>query len=135
MSFHLHPRLAVDTSLIGDLELCRVLLMNDARYPWLILVPRRDDLREVHELSGADRLALMNESCHVAETLQGLFMPDKLNIGVLGNIVPQLHVHHIARFQTDPAWPGPVWGHSSAQPYPSEMRDRRVAQLRGAFGL
>ena len=132
MGFTLHPRLAADTVLVGDFELCRVLLMNDARYPWLILVPRRDALREVHHLRPADRIALMDESCRVAEAMQGLFTPDKLNIGVLGNIVPQLHVHHIARFTTDPAWPGPVWGHSPALPYADDVR---LTQLRGNLGF
>lgn len=132
MGFNLHPRLAADTFLVGDFELCRVLLMNDARHPWLILVPRRDDLREIHDLGPADRIALMDESCRVAEAMQREFTPDKLNIGVLGNIVPQLHVHHIARFATDPAWPGPVWGHSPAVPYGD---DTRLTQLRGTLGF
>lgn len=131
MSFALHPRLAADTFAVGDLELCRVLLMNDARYPWLILVPRRDGLREIHELGTADRAMLMDESCRVAEVMQAQFAPDKLNIGVLGNIVPQLHMHHIARFTGDPAWPGPVWGHSPAVAYAD--RNRLIA-LRAALG-
>ncbi|MCP5352605.1 MAG: HIT domain-containing protein [Chromatiales bacterium] len=131
VSFALHPRLAADTFAVGDLELCRVLLMNDARYPWLILVPRRDGLREIHELGTADRAMLMDESCRVAEVMQAQFAPDKLNIGVLGNIVPQLHMHHIARFTGDPAWPGPVWGHSPAVAYAD--RNRLIA-LRAALG-
>lgn len=131
MSFALHPRLAADTFAVGDLELCRVLLMNDARYPWLILVPRRDGLREIHELGTADRALLMDESCRVAEVMQAQFAPDKLNIGVLGNIVPQLHMHHIARFTGDPAWPGPVWGHSPAVAYADQSR---LIALRAALG-
>lgn len=132
MSFTLHPRLAADTSTVADLALCRVLLMNDRRYPWLILVPRREGLREVHELSPADRATLMDESCRVAELMQGMFSPDKLNIGVLGNIVPQLHVHHIARMASDPAWPGPVWGHSPAEPYVDQAR---LIALRAALEI
>lgn len=101
--FSLHPQLAQDTHFVTDLPLCRVLLMNEARYPWLILVPRRENLREIHELLPTDRQQLWEESDHVSRVLTALFQPDKLNIAALGNIVPQLHIHHIARFQTDAA--------------------------------
>lgn len=131
--FLLHPRLAADTFLIGDLALSRLLLMNDRRYPWLVLVPRREGLREIHHLGRADRLLLWDESCRLAEFMERRFRPDKLNIAALGNLVPQLHLHHVARFQNDPAWPVPVWGHSPAVPYAEEEGRAWVEELRGEF--
>src|SRR3546814_18598095 len=84
--------------------------MNDASYPWLILVPRRPDLKEIHDLDGGARPQLTEEICRASRALQSSFAPDKINVGALGNLVPQLHVHVIARFRSDPAWPGPAWG-------------------------
>ncbi|MCB1878374.1 MAG: HIT domain-containing protein [Chromatiales bacterium] len=133
--FELHPRLTADTRLIGDLSLCRVLLMNDARYPWVILVPRRADMREIHHLASADRIALLEESCQLADCLERLFKPDKMNVAAIGNIVPQLHLHHVCRFRGDPAWPAPVWGHSPAVAYTPESEAQRLATLRSALGL
>ena len=133
--FDLHPRLAADTHAVGDLPLCRVLLLNDARYPWVVLVPRRPGIREIHELAPADRAQLLDESCRVAELLQRLFAPDKLNLGALGNLVPQLHLHHVARYRSDPAWPGPVWGHSPAVPYAPEAAAERIVRLRAGLGM
>lgn len=129
-SFSLHPRLASDCHLIGELGLCRVLLLDDARYPWVILVPRRAGIREIYELNGADRDALLRESCLIGEFMMQVFAGEKLNIGALGNLVPQLHLHHIVRHAADPAWPGPVWGHSAAEPYPHDLLAERVACLR-----
>ena len=128
--FNLHPQLAQDTHFVTDLPLCRVLLMNEARYPWLILVPRRENLREIHELLPADRQQLWEESDHVSRVLTALFQPDKLNIAALGNIVPQLHIHHIARFQTDAAWPAPVWGKFAPEPYTTDAASSRCQALR-----
>ena len=108
--FSLHPRLASDCHPLGDLPLSRVLLLDDSRYPWLILVPRRPDIREIYQLDAADRESLLEESCQVGEFMMRAFKGEKLNIGALGNLVPQLHLHHIVRNSTDPAWPGPVWG-------------------------
>lgn len=119
--FSLHPQLAQDTHCVTDLPLCRVLLMNESRYPWFILVPRRAGIREIHELELADRQQLWQESDQVSRALMALFQPDKLNLAALGNMVPQLHLHHIARFQTDAAWPAPVWGKFAPEPYPPEM--------------
>ena len=110
MDFTLDPRLEADTFLLTDLPLCRVLLMNDSRYPWLILVPRHHGLRELHDLSREDQSRLMSEITLTTETLQGGHGPDKINVGALGNIVQQLHIHVLGRFDGDPAWPGPVWG-------------------------
>lgn len=121
--FELHPTLAADTFLIGDLPLCRVLLMNDAHFPWLILVPRQPDCREVWQLPDDQQQQLQRESSIVARALETLFKPDKLNIATIGNKVSQLHVHHIARFQTDAVWPEPVWGHGERLAYPANSRD------------
>lgn len=121
-SFELHPRLDADTFELGRLPLCRVLLMNDATYPWMILVPQRPGLREIHELDEADQMQLMRESCLVARTMATMFEADKMNVAALGNMVPQLHVHHIARHTGDPAWPAPVWGRTPPRPYaPGEV--------------
>lgn len=116
-SFDLHDRLAAESFWLGDFPLCRLLLMNDAQYPWFILVPRRPGVREIHELASGDRSQLWRESDALARWLMAQFRPDKLNIAALGNLVPQLHVHHIARFSSDAAWPAPVWGKLPSQPY------------------
>jgi diadenosine tetraphosphate (Ap4A) HIT family hydrolase len=133
MTFDLHPTLARDTVEVTRLPLCRVLLMRDKRFPWLILVPERAAVRELHELPPEDRARLIEEVARVGETLERLFQPDKLNAGALGNIVPQLHVHVVARFANDAAWPGPVWGSGAAVPYPQdeleELRERLASAL------
>lgn len=125
--FQLDPRLAADTFLVGETPLSQVLLMNDARYPWLILVPRRSDVTEPFELNEADQVQLWRESMRLGEAMKAHFAADKLNIAALGNQVAQLHVHHIARFHADDAWPGPVWGVGSAVPY----RDPAFEVLKG----
>jgi diadenosine tetraphosphate (Ap4A) HIT family hydrolase len=129
-AFALHERLAADTLPVGDWPLSRVLLMNDAQFPWLILVPRRAAMREIYELGDNDQLQLLRESSALGRALMTLFAGDKLNIGALGNMVPQLHVHHIVRHAGDPAWPGPVWGKLPAQAYATADAARRIAQLR-----
>tara|TARA_B100000035_G_scaffold308786_1_gene313988 strand:- start:286 stop:729 length:444 start_codon:yes stop_codon:yes gene_type:complete len=128
--FELDPRLAADTVLVGETPLNQVLLMRDARYPWLILVPRRSDVTEPFELSEADQAQLWQESMRLGEAMKAHFAADKLNIAALGNQVAQLHVHHIARFHTDDAWPGPVWGVGSAVPYSGTALDTLVRELR-----
>ncbi|MFT5538837.1 MAG: diadenosine tetraphosphate (Ap4A) HIT family hydrolase [Alphaproteobacteria bacterium] len=115
--FTLDARLKADTIPVGALELCRVLLMNDARFAWVILVPARDGLREIHDLDASGRSLLIEEVAVVSQALEGLYQPDKINVGALGNIVPQLHVHIVARHEGDAAWPGPVWGAGKAVPY------------------
>ncbi len=127
MSFTLHPRLAADTSFIADWPLCRVLLMEDARYFWLVLVPRRDGVTEITDLSAEDRALLMEETARAGEIIKG---GAKLNIGALGNLVTQLHLHVVARHPGDPAWPGPVWGHSPAVAYDDAARAARIALVR-----
>jgi len=135
MPFTLHSTLARDTVEVARLPLCRVLLMNDRRFPWLILVPERDSVREIHQLSPADRAALIEEIALGSGVMERLFHPNKLNVGALGNIVPQLHVHIVARTAGDPAWPGPVWGSGAAVPYAedeiAEIRARLAAELAG----
>jgi ribonuclease HI len=121
--FDLDPRLEADTIAVMDLELCTLRLMNDHHYPWLILVPMCQKMSEIIDLSQADSLVLMREIRLVSTAMEELFKPQKLNVGALGNIVEQLHIHIIARHDDDPAWPGPVWGHSAAEPYdPKQMQ-------------
>lgn len=131
--FALDPAFVRDALALGDLPLSRVLLMNDARYTWLILVPRRAALAEIIDLVPADREALLQEIVAVSEVLQAMAKPDKLNIGALGNMVRQLHIHAIARFASDPAWPGPVWGHSPAVAYPPHLAGITIDNLKAAL--
>ena len=128
--FELDLRLAADTILVGETSLSQVLLMNDARYLWLILVPRRSDVTEPFELSEADQVQLWRESMRLGEAMKAHFAADKLNIAALGNQVAQLHVHHIARFHADDAWPGPVWGVGSAVPYSDPALEVLKGELR-----
>lgn len=118
--FTLDPRLERDTCPLGDLPLSRLLVMNDAHYPWLILVPRRAEVSEVFDLSAEDQRQLWEETVHVAETLKAVCEAAKMNVASLGNVVGQLHMHVVARHPGDAAWPGPVWGCLPAQPYEAE---------------
>jgi diadenosine tetraphosphate (Ap4A) HIT family hydrolase len=113
----LHPQLQADCLVIGRFPLCHLLLMRDANYPWFILVPDRDGVEEIYQLESGDRQQLMHESVQLSRALVTAFAPDKLNIAALGNVVPQLHVHHIVRYRDDAAWPAPVWGRVPARPY------------------
>jgi diadenosine tetraphosphate (Ap4A) HIT family hydrolase len=115
--FQLHPQLAADCALLGQFPLCQLLLLRDANYPWFVLVPTRDDIREIHHLADADQQQLLRESVLLAKAMEQAFAPDKLNVAALGNMVPQLHVHHVARYRNDPAWPAPVWGRVPATVY------------------
>ena len=127
--FELDPRLAKDAVFVADWPLCRVLLMDDAQFPWLVLVPRRAGLVELLDLDEPDRTRLMHEIQRAMHALRNLVECDKLNVGALGNIVRQLHVHVVARRRDDAAWPGPVWGHGPAHHYLPEACDRRVKAL------
>ena len=118
--FQLHPQLAQDCFLVTELGLSRVLLMNDSNYPWCILVPRVNNIREVYELSAQAQEILAKESVRLSKAMMGLFAGYKMNVAALGNMVPQLHIHHIVRKQDDPAWPQPVWGCVTAVPYTAE---------------
>ena len=131
-AFKLHPQLAADTFEIANWSLCRVLLTNDANYPWLILVPRKTGLRDFDELSPADMAIVGEEIREASKTLRNLYRPDKMNVAALGNQVPQLHIHVIARFHSDAAWPNPIWGVNPAKPYAGED-DERVVALKEAL--
>lgn len=132
-AFRLHERLAADTVPVSDLILSRVLLMNDARFPWLILVPQRADASELFELSESDRAELMRELARCSETLKTLTGAAKINVGALGNLVPQLHIHVVARNPGDAAWPGPVWGFGKTEAYAPGARDALLAKIRAAL--
>jgi diadenosine tetraphosphate (Ap4A) HIT family hydrolase len=127
--FNLDERLQNDTVFIGQLPLCKVLLMNDSNYPWLILVPARNDMFEIYHLSSAEQMMLIEESSYVSQYLSDNFEADSMNVAALGNVVPQLHVHHVVRFETDIAWPGPVWGAHPTKAYPQDELKKRVEQL------
>lgn len=133
--FALHDRLAADTVEVGDLPLCRVLLMNDARFQWLILVPRRADIIEAYDLPAQDQATLWAEATTAGRALMQATGGDKLNIAALGNQVPQLHLHVIARKRGDAAWPGPVWGVGTAEPLSEADTQTRIRQARAALGL
>jgi diadenosine tetraphosphate (Ap4A) HIT family hydrolase len=134
-AFALDPRLAMDTHVVGNLEFSRVLLMDDARFPWLILVPRRAGLRDLIDLPRDDQHLLQDEIDRCARVLHALERPDKLNVAALGNVVAQLHVHVIARFVHDAAWPRPVWGVGERTPYSATALDARMTSLRAALRL
>ena len=131
--FTLDPRLEKESLLIGEFELSRVLLMNDARYPWVILVPRVTGLTEVFDLTIEQQQQLMIESNGVASRLNTLVQADKMNVAALGNVVSQLHVHHVARFIQDDSWPAPVWGKGESIPYSKQESDAVIEQLKSVF--
>ncbi|MGF1910316.1 HIT domain-containing protein [Vibrio kasasachensis] len=115
MSFELHPQLSKDTTVLGHFPLCVALLHKDNAVPWVILVPKRENLKELHHLPMQEQQLFLIESQAVSQALEATFQPDKLNLGALGNMVPQLHIHHIARFKDDIAWPGPIWGNTKSE--------------------
>ena len=133
LAFALDPRLAADTRLVASLPLCDARLMNDARYAWLVLVPRRAGLVEIADLADTDQALLWQEVNLAGRALRAVAPCDKLNLGALGNIVRQLHVHVVARCEGDAAWPGPVWGHGRAQPHAEAALPERLAALRQAL--
>ena len=132
--FELHPRLAEDTYYVGDFPLCALLLSRDANYPWFILVPRVAGVTEIHQLEPERRASLLDESCLLAEGLERAFAADKLNVAALGNVVPQLHLHHIVRYRADPAWPRPVWGAVPAIAYSDREREQTLQRLLAELG-
>ena len=134
-TWSLHPQLAKDTVPVGDLALTRVLLTNDANYPWLILVPRKSGLTELIDLDKSEQMQLLGEIAAAARVLKQITECDKLNIAALGNQVPQLHVHVIARRHSDAAWPKPVWGATPAIAYDLKIRDGFVGALRRALQI
>lgn len=134
MTFELDPRLDADTLPVIDWALSTVRLMNDSRYPWLILVPRRPGMRDIIDLSPSDRHQLNEEIDHATRALQSLTVADKMNVASLGNMVQQLHIHVIARFENDDAWPKPVWGVHPATPYDGDGLAGYLERLRDALG-
>lgn len=131
--FELHPRLAQDSIVIGEFELSLLLLSRDANYPWCILVPKREEVFEIHHLSEEEQLQLIRESCRLAEVMTSVFDADKMNVAALGNVVRQLHLHHIARFTHDPAWPQPIWGKVPAKDYSEAELHERIKRLQNAL--
>ena len=126
----IHPQLQKDCLVLGRFSLCHLLLTLDANYPWFILVPDRDNISEIFQLSREDQVQLMHESSALSEKLVQIFHADKLNVATLGNQVPQLHVHHIVRYQSDPAWPSPVWGKLPVVPYSAHAISELIAKLK-----
>ncbi len=131
--FQLHERLQADTTYVTDLPVCRVLLMNDARYPWLILVPRRPGMRDLDEIDEPESAQVFAEVTMASRVLKSIYDPFKLNVAALGNQVPQLHIHIIARTQGDSAWPAPVWGIGDPIAYKTETQRDTLNALREAF--
>ncbi|WP_032095024.1 MULTISPECIES: HIT domain-containing protein [unclassified Alteromonas] len=131
--FELDSRLHNDTYFVCDLTLCRVLLMNDKQFPWLILVPMRNNIAEIIDLPEHDQQTLLAESAKVSTVLQQVFTPYKLNVGALGNVVRQLHVHHVARFENDVAWPKPVWGNQAPVAYDDAEASTILSTLKQAL--
>jgi diadenosine tetraphosphate (Ap4A) HIT family hydrolase len=134
-AWSLHPQLKKDTIDIGDLPLSRVLVIKDANYPWLLLVPRREEVVEIIDLSEIEQAQLMTEISRVARALKDITKCDKLNIAALGNVVPQLHVHVIARRQNDAAWPRPVWGVVPPLAHDAEEAQHFISALRRKIWL
>ncbi|MDT8405801.1 MAG: HIT domain-containing protein [Methylococcales bacterium] len=135
MTFQLHPQLAQDCAFVTEFTLSHLLLLNERRFPWLVLVPKVPDIREIYQLNQQQRLQLMDESCWLAERLQAIFQPDKLNIASIGNKVPQLHIHHVVRYQGDCAWPETVWSHATRERYSEAQIADQVAELKQALQL
>ncbi len=131
--FELNDQLATDCVVIGDFPLCRLLLMNDSQYPWCILVPRVVGVEEIYELNEEAQQQLLLESSFLSELLQVLFSAEKMNVAALGNVVRQLHVHHVVRYRHDAAWPAPVWGKQPAITYTPDELEVILAKLKNAL--
>lgn len=124
MDFKLHPRLSQDSIEIGQFTLSRLLLINDSLYPWFVLVPQIQSISEIYQLTEKDQQLLQQESSFLAQKLAILYQADKMNIAAIGNLVPQLHIHHIVRYKKDIAWPAPVWGKFDAVPYTEQQLNK-----------
>jgi diadenosine tetraphosphate (Ap4A) HIT family hydrolase len=134
-AFKLDRQLKQDTVLVADWHLCQVRLMNDSRYPWVILIPKVEDVSEIHQLADEQQQLLLGESVRLSKALEQLFAPHKLNVAALGNMVRQLHIHHIVRFEDDASFPRPVWGIGDAVPYEAEALSETVNGLQIALDL
>ncbi len=135
--FSLHPQLATDGIELADFPLCKLLLCNDSAYPWFILVPKVADISEIYQLDWQQQQQLLNESSLLSELLMQVFSGDKMNIAALGNVVEQLHVHHVVRFKTDAQWPKPIWGQQALTPYTDDdllvLKEKLLPQLAVIF--
>jgi diadenosine tetraphosphate (Ap4A) HIT family hydrolase len=134
MSFQLHSRLQQDCVVLGRFELCQLLMMNDSQYPWFILVPQKAGITELYQLAQSDRQLLIEESSYLSENLAVLFQADKMNVAAIGNLVPQLHIHHVVRYQTDKAWPAPIWGKFNAIPYTEQQIIETLSLVKERLG-
>ena len=132
MPFVLHPDLQRDGIVIGSFDLCLVLLINDSAYPWFVLVPQRADIKDAIDLTESDYELLSRESRAFGMAIKSIFAGDKLNVAALGNMTPQLHVHHIVRFKDDAAWPAPIWGFQKMTPYSAAAAEDIVERVRKA---
>ena len=130
MAFRLHSRLSQNCIELGSFRLCRLLLMNDSRFRWFILVPQKPEVTEIYQLSDADQIQLIKESSLMAKRLAKCYEADKMNIAALGNVVPQLHINHIVRYRNDTAWPDPVWGVGKPVSYAEYERGEVIARLK-----
>ena len=128
----IHPQLVADCKVLGRFPLCHLLLMDDRNYPWFILVPDRVNIREIYQLEADERRQLLDESCLLSGFLMNAFNGDKLNVAALGNLVPQLHLHHVVRYESDPAWPTPIWGKHPALPYSEDALDEIKSKIETA---
>lgn len=133
--YHLHPTLAADTLYLGQLKLSDVLLMNNSSYLWLVLVPRRSHIREIYELNATDQAQLQRETSFVSEKIAHFSQAEKMNIAAFGNMVPQLHIHIMARHSTDPAWPHPIWLNPAPQVYESQTQQNLIQDLQQLLTL
>ena len=131
----IHSQLLEDCLVLGSFPLCRLLLMKDANYPWFILVPDREDIREIHQLSDEDQIQLIKESSFLSAVIEKEFRADKINIAALGNVTPKLHVHHVVRYKDDMAWPSPVWGKHPAREYTEDLLDTISNKILNAITL
>ncbi|MFK8253682.1 HIT domain-containing protein [Ancylobacter terrae] len=134
-AFQLDPRLEADTLYVGEAPLSTIRLLDDSRFPWIVLVPRRPGVVDLRDLDAQERTVLMEEIVGISGVLKAMTQCDKLNVGTLGNVVPQLHVHIVARFQTDDAWPRPVWGHGKRELYDEAVADALLTRLRAELGV
>jgi len=132
--FTLHPQLQQDCFVIGRFSLCQLLLMNDSNYPWFILVPERENISEIYQLPEAEQVQLWRESSWLSRQLAVEFDADKMNVAALGNVVPQLHLHHIVRYRNDRTWPAPVWGRLPALPYAEAELQAMLTRLVPVLG-
>ena len=134
-TFALHPRLKEDCIAIGRFDLCQLLMMNDSQYPWFILVPEKAGIKEIYQLSKPERHTLTEESSFLSEHLAALYQADKMNIAAIGNLVPQLHIHHVVRYRTDKAWPAPIWGKFDAVPYTQQQIAIDIARVKARLKI